>query len=149
MTENESSVLDVWEPAELSKAPTRGSLSGAWPRTRSKTTLIAHLTPTGEPQTCGTRAFFRGPHRRFPRPSPTENLIVGSVLQRTRFSARVVTEFLGSRCLTRASVSKKCEAKRTSEVACQLWRRGAVGTPTLHSVISPPRVRFRFAECVS
>ena len=57
-------------------------------------------------------------------------------------------ELLGSRLLTRASVSKKGEAKRTYEVACQLWRRDAVSTPTLHSVISQLRVWSCLAECV-
>ena len=42
----------------------------------------------------------------------------------------------------RGSVSEKGEAKRTYEVVCQLWKRDAVATPTLHSVISPPRVRL-------
>ena len=46
-------------------------------------------------------------------------------------------------------MSEKGEAKRTYEVVCQLWKRDAVATPTLHSVISPPRVRLRFAERVS
>ena len=49
-------------------------------------------------------------------------------------------ELLGSRCLIGGSVSEKGEAKKTYEVVCQLW---------LHSVISPPRVRLRFAERVA
>ena len=58
-------------------------------------------------------------------------------------------DLLGSRCLIRGSVSEKGEAKRTYEVVCQLWKRDAVATPTLHSVISPPRVRLGFAERIS
>ena len=54
---------EIMEPAELNKALCRnsGSLAGAKQRTRSKTTLVAHSTSD-----LGTRAFFRGPDRRFP-----------------------------------------------------------------------------------
>ena len=55
-------------------------------------------------------------------------------------------ELLGSRCHIGGGASEKGEVRRTYEVVCQLWKRYAVATPTLHSVISPPRVRLRFAE---
>ena len=55
--------FEFMELAEPNKAlcGSSGSLAGAKQRTRSKTTLVAHSTSD-----LGTRAFFRGPDRRFP-----------------------------------------------------------------------------------
>ena len=140
---------EFMEPAELNKAlrEISASLSGVKTRFRSKPRSLRTPKPTGLPQTCGSRAifprlasqismsgvctnlFFRGP--------PRARLLVRSCSERT-----VAPELLWSfsdRYVSLATVSKKGEAKKTYEVVCQLWRRDAVATPTLHSVISPPR----------
>ena len=107
--------FEFMEPAEFHKALRDSTLlSGVKTRFRSKTTLIAHPPADwGGPRLAGLVLFFC-----FSR--TTESSIVGSVLQRTHPCARIVVELFGSRCLTGASVSKKGEAKRTHELACQL-----------------------------
>ena len=82
--------FEFMAPAGLHKAlcGSSGSLAGALPRTRSKTTLIAQ--PDWDNPRLAESCIFRGPHRRFPCrkeceliccSKPTENSIVGSVLQ--------------------------------------------------------------------
>ena len=80
---------------------------------------------------------------------PTENSIIGSFLSERTLAAKQLCSFLDPDVSLAPLCRKKGEAKRTHEVACQLWRRDAVATPTLHSIVSPPRVRFWLAECVS
>ena len=103
----------------------------------------------GQPQTCGVVHFFgfRDLHRRFPCQDcvricfsrTTESSTVGSVLQRTHPCARIGVDLLGSRRLTRASVSKKGEAKRGHTK----WPDSSGGVtrwPRQHCAQSSPRV---------
>ena len=84
--------FEFMEPAELNKAlrGSSGSLAGAKPRAQIETTLIAHSTPTRTTPGLRDSCNFRGPHRRFRCQKeceliccskPTENSIIGSVLQ--------------------------------------------------------------------
>ena len=105
-----------------------------------KTTLVAHSTSDLE-----TRAFFPRPGSQISmsgvnqlvvRGPPRARLLVLSCSERTlspnsREASRIE--------MSHWRQSKKGEAKRTYKVVCQLWRRDAVATPTLHSITSPPR----------
>ena len=121
LTENELFGCEFMEPAELNKAlrGSSASMSGVKTRFRSKPRSL--------------RARVR--------------LLVRSCSERT--GAPELLWSFSDRDVSLATVSKKGETKKTYEVVCQLWRRDAMATSTLHCVISPPRVRCRFAKCVS